>query len=74
MAEDAGRARAALTAALARVGAALRDVVVGASGSDAYANYLAHQRRHHPDTPPLSREAFAVADQAARWEGVRRCC
>lgn len=60
--------------ALKRVGLTLRDVLVGASGTDAYGNYLAHLRRHHPDIAPVSREAFAAEDLSARWSGIRRCC
>jgi uncharacterized short protein YbdD (DUF466 family) len=60
--------------ALARLGARLRDVAIGASGLRAYEQYLAHERAHHPDVPPMSREVFFRADLTARWEGVRRCC
>ena len=59
---------------LGRVRRALRDVLVGASGTDAYGNYVAHLRRHHPELAPVSREAFATEDLIARWNGVRRCC
>jgi len=44
------------------------------NGDAAYAGYLAHQRAHHPDTPPLSRAAFHRAETDRRWNGVRRCC
>lgn len=60
--------------ALAGFGARLRDIVSGASGLRAYEQYLRHLRAHHPGTQPMSREAFFRSDQAARWEGVRRCC
>ena len=60
--------------AFGQVRAALRDVLVGASGADAYGNYVAHLRRHHPGQTPLSRAAFGAADLSARWNGVRRCC
>lgn len=60
--------------ALGRIGSIIREVLTGASGSDAYRNYLSHLRRHHPEREPLSREAFARADLSARWDGVRRCC
>ena len=60
--------------ALGRVRSALQDVLVGATGADAYGNYLAHLRRHHPERVPLSRERFAAEDLSARWNGVRRCC
>ena len=54
--------------------AALRDILTGAIGSNAYGNYVLHLRARHPDRTPLSREAFFRQDQRARWEGVRRCC
>lgn len=61
-------------AIIRRASSALRDVIVGASGLDAYGNYVAHLKRHHPERSPLSREAFAAQDLVARWTGVRRCC
>ncbi len=64
-------------AALRRVRAiagVLGDVIRGAAGTDAYAHYLAHHRRHHPDREPLSREAFFRRELSAKWEGIRRCC
>lgn len=60
--------------ALAGCGARLRDVVMGASGLAAYEQYIAHLRAHHPDVIPMSRATFFRAEQAARWEGIRRCC
>jgi uncharacterized short protein YbdD (DUF466 family) len=60
--------------AVAGLGARLRDIVAGASGLSTYEQYLLHLRAHHPGDVPLSREAFFRSDQAARWEGVRRCC
>jgi uncharacterized short protein YbdD (DUF466 family) len=59
---------------LRAVGAALGDVIRGAAGTEAYAHYLAHLGRHHPDQQPLSREDFFRRELSARWEGVRRCC
>ena len=59
---------------LLRVLRALHEVLRGAAGTDAYGQYLDHQRRHHPDAPALSRAAFFREQLAARWEGVRRCC
>ena len=44
------------------------------TGDDAYERYLAHCREHHPDRAPLGRGEFFRAEQARRWEGVRRCC
>jgi len=64
----------AICLALAAIGARLRDILTGASGLSAYEQYLAHLRAHHPEVPPMTREAFFCADLAARWEGVRRCC
>ena len=60
--------------ALAGLGARLRDIVTGASGLSAYEQYRTHMRAHHPAVQPLSRGEFFRSDQAARWEGVRRCC
>lgn len=42
-----------------------------------YQTYLAHQRRHHPDRPPLSYEAFFRERIDARYggrNGNSRCC
>ncbi len=61
-------------AAPRRLVRALHEVLRGAAGTDAYDQYLVHQRRHHPEAPPLSRAAFFREQLAARWEGVRRCC
>ncbi len=46
------------------------------SGDDAYERYLAHwQERHaHEDRQPLDRKRFFKAEQARKWNGVRRCC
>ena len=44
------------------------------SGDDAYDRYLAQHARHHPDEPPLSREAFFKQWQDDKWKGVKRCC
>jgi uncharacterized short protein YbdD (DUF466 family) len=77
MAKDATARRASLHRVgtrLGRVGAVLRDVLAGAAGTDAYANYLEHHRAHHPADTPLSRESFFRQRLDARWEGVRRCC
>lgn len=45
-----------------------------ASGDDAYERYMAHLRRHHPDTPALDRKAFYAQELARKWESIRRCC
>jgi uncharacterized short protein YbdD (DUF466 family) len=60
--------------ALAGSGARIRDIITGASGLAAYEQYLAHLRAHHAAVQPLSREEFFRNEQAARWDGVRRCC
>jgi uncharacterized short protein YbdD (DUF466 family) len=40
-----------------------------------YDRYLAHMRQSHPDTPPMSREAFFVNRVDARdGRGASRCC
>lgn len=44
------------------------------SGDDAYERYLAHHAAHHPETPPLTREAFFKEWQDNKWKGVKRCC
>jgi uncharacterized short protein YbdD (DUF466 family) len=67
-------AGAAPRAPHSRLLAALRDVLAGAFGADAYAGYLAHLARHHPEQVPLSRAAFFRERQDARWSGITRCC
>ena len=44
------------------------------SGDDAYDRYIAHHSAHHPDEPPLSREAFFKQWQDDKWKGAKRCC
>jgi uncharacterized short protein YbdD (DUF466 family) len=61
-------------AALKRAFAALRDVCVGATGTNAYEAYVAHLRAHHPYTSPPSRAQFARQELDDRWNGIRRCC
>lgn len=40
-----------------------------------YDLYLAHMRRTHPDTPPMTREAFFANRLEARYgRGASRCC
>lgn len=39
-----------------------------------YDTYVAHVRATHPDRAPLSREAFFLERQAARFGSVLRCC
>ena len=44
------------------------------SGDDAYERYLKRHAEHHPDEPPLSREAFFRQWQDGKWKGIKRCC
>jgi uncharacterized short protein YbdD (DUF466 family) len=44
------------------------------SGDDAYERYLQHHAATHPDEQPRDRAAFFKAEQARKWDGVRRCC
>ena len=44
------------------------------SAFDPYARYLAHQRVHHPEQPPLDRRAFYLQHQSRKWNGISRCC
>lgn len=46
------------------------------SGDDAYERYLRHwQEQHaHAGGRPLSRKEFFKAEQARKWDGIRRCC
>lgn len=40
-----------------------------------YDRYLSHMHRSHPDTPPMSREAFFVNRIEARYgRAASRCC
>lgn len=40
-----------------------------------YDRYVAHMRRSHPGTPPMSREAFFANRVDARYgRGASRCC
>ena len=44
-------------------------------GAPDYAAYLAHARRAHPDTAPLTQEAFVREVLARRYERPgSRCC
>jgi uncharacterized short protein YbdD (DUF466 family) len=44
------------------------------SGDDAYERYLEHCRRRHPDTLPIERVEFHVAEHERRWSQANRCC
>ncbi len=40
-----------------------------------YATYVAHVRLHHPESTPMSYEAFFIDRQSARYRsGGGRCC
>lgn len=58
-----------------RVAAGIRWYVTSLMGDNAYATYLAHQRRTHPDAPPLSERQFwrQRMDDQDRNPGAR-CC
>ena len=54
-----------------RAAAVLRCVI----GAPDYERYLAHVRQHHPDTTPLSRDAYARDALARRYDRPgSRCC
>ena len=44
------------------------------NGDAAYASYIAHLRREHPDCELPTRAAFYRAEVQRRWNSVRRCC
>ena len=44
------------------------------NGGEGYRRYLAHQRAHHPDQPPLSRAEWFRREQDRQWSQIRRCC
>lgn len=56
---------------LRRVATAIRRI----AGMPDYASYLEHQRRCHPDRPPLDERAFFAEYLRARYaDGPNRCC
>ncbi len=56
---------------LARAAWAVRRVI----GAPDYERYVAHVRAAHPETPPLTREAFARDALARRYDRPgSRCC
>jgi len=74
----AARPAAAVAAAGRAVGAAARGIrwyVTSLMGDNAYATYVAHQRRHHPGEPPLTERRFwrERMDDQDRNPGAR-CC
>ena len=53
----------------------LMNAVRRISGDDAYERYLAHWQAHHgSEGAPLDPKAFFKAEQARKWNGIRRCC
>ena len=49
--------------------------IVDALRAHDYDLYVAHMRRMHPDTPPMTREAFFANRLEARYgRGASRCC
>ncbi len=44
------------------------------SGEDSYERYLAHCRKTHPESEPLSRKAFFERETERKWSGIKRCC
>jgi uncharacterized short protein YbdD (DUF466 family) len=52
------------------------DFVRAVSGDDAYERYLVHWHKQHAreGEQPLNRAAFFKAEQARKWNGVKRCC
>jgi uncharacterized short protein YbdD (DUF466 family) len=62
-------------AALARAGRAIHWYMSSLMGDSAYATFVAHQRRHHPDAPvPTEREFWRQRmDDQDRNPGAR-CC
>lgn len=60
-----------LLARLADLGSLLRRII----GAPDYERYLAHVAARHPDTTPLSRDAFARDALARRYDRPgSRCC
>lgn len=61
--------------AVVRVVRAVHWYVTSLMGDNAYATYLAHQRRTHPDIPPLTERDFwrQRMDDQDRNPGAR-CC
>lgn len=70
-----GDAAATAGRAALRAGRAVRWYMTTLMGDTAYATYVAHQRRHHPDEPPLSERRFwrERMDAQDRNPGAR-CC
>lgn len=69
------RALRAVGAAVVRAARGLRWYMTTLMGDTAYATYVAHQRRHHPDEQPVSERRFwrDRMDDQDRNPGAR-CC
>ncbi|GEP49205.1 YbdD/YjiX family protein [Microbacterium saccharophilum] len=65
----------ALAAHLGRVGRGIRWYVTELMGDTAYATYVAHHTRHHPDEAPMTERQFwrQKMDDQDRNPGAR-CC
>ena len=65
----------ALIGAAARVGRGIRWYMTTLMGDTAYATYVAHHRRHHPDEDPMTERQFwrQRMDDQDRNPGAR-CC
>jgi len=44
------------------------------SDDNAYAHYLQHHVKAHPQLPPLSSKAFFEQQQARKWNSINHCC
>lgn len=68
-------AAATLLAQAGRVARGIHWYMTSLMGDNAYATYVAHQRRHHPDEPPVSERRFwrERMDDQDRNPGAR-CC
>ncbi|CAN7204188.1 MULTISPECIES: YbdD/YjiX family protein [Microbacterium] len=64
-----------LLSAAARAGRGIRWYMTSLMGDTAYATYVAHQRRQHPDEEPLTERQFwrQRMDDQDRNPGAR-CC
>lgn len=65
----------AIAAFIGRAGRGIRWYVTNLMGDSAYATYVAHQRRQHPDREPMTERQFwrQKMDDQDRNPGAR-CC
>jgi len=65
----------AIIAFIGRAGRGIRWYVTNLMGDSAYATYVAHQRRQHPDEEPMTERQFwrQKMDDQDRNPGAR-CC